>query len=361
MWGVYNSEPDRESEIMGDLTRKLIENLNNILPSDKVEAWVSIPNEFSHGMQIRIGVNIMKSDYYDNYQGNAIFSRGTESVRRAIIKGSKEYVEEWLTDEVNLEKISLSLQDFMYENINIMNCTNGVDYLSLTSTTLEENRNSITDEYGVRYTADGKKLISTPVSLTGEYKIKPGTESVCDSAFQYKVWLINVEIPSSVKYIGRAAFVHCERLMTARLPETLEYMGKMAFTACHLMNIIIPKTLKYIPDVAFGGNRELKSIILHNDIEYIGGSAFAECRAIEEFVFPPKVQVMSQQVLDGCWNLKKIVLPDGVVKIGNLAFSRTGIDDLVIPNSVKIMDKYVFDECRNLKEAKLPKGVYIVD
>lgn len=61
------------------------------------------------------------------------------------------------------------------------------DYKALTNTTREENLNSIYDEFGVRYTADGKKLISTPVGLVGDYKIKPCTESICDSAFQFKV------------------------------------------------------------------------------------------------------------------------------------------------------------------------------
>ena len=77
--------------------------------------------------------------------------------------------------------------------------------------------------------------------------------------------------------------------------------------------------------------------------------------------FPPKVKVISQEVLSGCWNLKKVTIPDGVVEIGNLAFSMTGIETIDIPNSVKIMDKYIFDECRNFKGVKIPEGVQIID
>ena len=127
------------------------------------------------------------------------------------------------------------------------------------------------------------------------------------------------------------------------------------------MYVKIPKTLHYIPDVAFGGNRELKTIILHNDIDYIGCSAFAECKAIEEFNFPPKIKKISQEVLSGCWNLKKVTIPDGVVEIGSLAFAYTGIETINIPNSVKVMDKYIFIECRNFKGVDIPEGVQIID
>jgi len=229
------------------------------------------------------------------------------------------------------------------------------DYKALTNTTREENLNSIIDEFGVRYTSDGKKLISTPVSLMGEYKIKPGTESICDSAFQYKVDLIKVEIPSSVKFIGRCAFVHCERLITARLPEQLEYMGDMAFTACHLMSVIIPETLHYVPSMAFAGNRELAHIILHDNVEYIDFGAFMECWGFEQFIFPPKIKVVESEVLRHCKNLKEIVLPEGLLEIRNMAFAETPIETVKIPDSVDRMDDYIFSECWRFKGAKIPE------
>lgn len=229
------------------------------------------------------------------------------------------------------------------------------DYKALTDTTREENLNSIVDEFGVRYTADGKKLISTPVSLNGEYTIKPGTVSICDSAFQYKVDLVKVNIPSSVKYIGRCAFVHCEWLIAVRLPEQLEYMGDMAFTACHLKSVFIPETLRYVPSMAFAGNRELEHVVFHDDIEYIGSGAFKECWGFEEFVFPPKIKVIEREVLCHCKNLKEIVLPDGVLEIRNRAFAETPIETITIPDSVDRMDNYIFSGCRRFKGTKIPE------
>lgn len=233
------------------------------------------------------------------------------------------------------------------------------DYKALTNTTREENLSSVYDEFGVRYSADGKKLISTPVGLVGGYKIKPGTESICDSAFQFKVDLGVVDIPSSVKYIGRCAFVQCQRLMYANLPVEIEYMGDMAFSGCNLQNLYIPQSLKSIPDNAYAGNEELKTIILHNEIEKIGGGAFQKCKGIEMFTFPPKIKIIERNVLRHCWNLEKVILPDGVTIIRSGAFSYTGIETVQIPESVEIIEDYVFLECRNFKGVKVPQTAQI--
>lgn len=231
------------------------------------------------------------------------------------------------------------------------------DYHSLTNATKEENLNSITDEFGVRYSPDGKKLISTPVSLKGEYKIKDGTESICDSAFQYKVWLIKVQIPESVKYIGRCAFVHCENLMNANLPKMLEYLGDMAFLTCNLSYIFIPENIKKIPKSCFAGNRELKRVFLHNEIEVIGPKSFSECKELERFTFPSKIKIIENEVLFRCWNLKKVILPEGITTIKNLAFAETAIETIVIPKSVEFMGDFLFTECRNFKGVEIPDSV----
>ena len=228
------------------------------------------------------------------------------------------------------------------------------NYQMLTNVTRNEIFNKIVDEYGVCYTSDGKKLISTPANLMGEYTIKPGTESICDSAFQYNINLIKVNIPSSVKYIGRCAFIHCKRLMTAKLPEQLEYMGNMAFTGCDFYVIIIPQSLKSIPESAFLGNRNLKTIIMHNDINSIGKRAFMRCTEIEEFVFPPKVKIVEEEVLSECEKLRKVVMHNGIIEIRNRAFAETPIEIIDIPDSVVILGDYIFGGCRNMKNIKTP-------
>ena len=46
------------------------------------------------------------------------------------------------------------------------------------------------DEYGVKYSKDGQKLLKAPKEFYGSYTIKQGTKVVCDNAF---LWMLSFD------------------------------------------------------------------------------------------------------------------------------------------------------------------------
>ena len=78
-----------------------------------------------------------------------------------------------------------------------------------TEVTKEELKNAIIDEYGVKYSKDGRKLLNCPTELSGSYTIKEGTKVICDLAFGGSN-LSSIVIPNSVTCIGDSAFVYSD-------------------------------------------------------------------------------------------------------------------------------------------------------
>ena len=52
-----------------------------------------------------------------------------------------------------------------------------------TEATAEELNEAIIDEFGVKYSKDGRKLLKAPQNLDGTYSIKDGVRIICDEAF----------------------------------------------------------------------------------------------------------------------------------------------------------------------------------
>ncbi len=65
---------------------------------------------------------------------------------------------------------------------------------------------AVTDEYGVKYSPDGLRLLKAPPGLSDSYAIKPGTKVICDWAFHWCSSLASITIPDSVTSIGWSVF-----------------------------------------------------------------------------------------------------------------------------------------------------------
>ena len=85
-----------------------------------------------------------------------------------------------------------------------------------TEATDEELNEAITDEFGVKYSKDGRKLLKAPQKLDGTYSIKEGVRIICNNAFSGCFSLKSLVIPDSVTSIGNEAFRGCN------LPDNLK-------------------------------------------------------------------------------------------------------------------------------------------
>ena len=117
-------------------------------------------------------------------------------------------------------------------------------------------KDAIEDEYGVKYSRDGKKLLKASSSFREkEYVVREGTEVICDGTFSSCKYLQSITIPNSVTSIGDEAFSWC----------------------IFLQSVTIPNSVKSIGDEAFGCCKSLQSITIPNSVTSIGYGAFTWC------------------------------------------------------------------------------------
>ena len=94
-----------------------------------------------------------------------------------------------------------------------------------TKATDEERKEALVDEWGVKYSKDGRKLLKAPQKLNGTYSIKEGVRIICNNAFQFCSSLNSVVIPDGVTSIGDYAFEGCYSLNGIVIPEGVTSNG----------------------------------------------------------------------------------------------------------------------------------------
>ena len=130
--------------------------------------------------------------------------------------------------------------------------------------------------------------------LYRHYVIPDGVAEIGESAFLESrcLFLRSVEIPGSVKKIGRSAFEECCNLTTIKLPEGVETIEPLAFRRCvNLKCVELPNTLKTIGGGAFAGCTALEKIRIPDGVKEIGVGAFLGCSALADVELPPGVKV----------------------------------------------------------------------
>ena len=224
-----------------------------------------------------------------------------------------------------------------------------------TDKTKEELKEAYVDEWGVKYSKDGRKLLEAPGELSGAYSVKEGTRIICDSAFSFCRSLSEIVIPSSVTSIGKGAFSYCVSLSEVVIPSSVTSIGKGVFSYCvSLSGIVIPSSITSIGDGAFYGCHSLSEIVIPSSVTSIGDSAFSRCDSLSEIVIPSSVTSIGDSAFSYCRSLSEIVIPSRVISIGKGTFSYCySLSEIVIPSSVTSIGDSAFYRCKfpdNLKQ-----------
>ena len=260
---------------------------------------------------------------------------------------------------------TLSMASFRLFSVSKPECVPVVDIS--TDVTDEDLVEAIEDEYGVKYSKDGKRLLKADSKLNGEYHIRKGTICICFSAFENCAGLTGVVIPEGITEIGDFAFSNCPSLenilVSADNPSYVSInncclskdLRKLIF-GCR--SSIIPEGISMIEESAFEGCVGLTSIVMPEGVKEIGWDAFSGCTGLTNIVIPDSVTEINEGAFFGCTSLTSIVIPKGVTEIGESAFSGcTGLTGVVIPEGVTEISMNVFRDCTGLTGVVIPEGV----
>ena len=228
-----------------------------------------------------------------------------------------------------------------------------------TKATEEELKEAFVDEWGVKYSKDGRKLLKVTKTLRGAYSIKEGTRIICKLAFWGRSSLSEIVIPSSVTSIGNSAFSDCSSLSEVVIPSSVTRIGDSVFWYCRtLSDIVIPSSVTSIGDSAFFYCSSLSNIVIPSSVTSIGDSAFFYCSSLSEVVIPSSVTSIGNSAFSNCSSLSEVVIPSSVTSIGDSAFSNcSSLSEVVIPSSVTSIGVGAFSNCDSLSKIVIPSSV----
>ena len=267
-----------------------------------------------------------------------------------------------------------------------------------TKPTEEELKEALVDEWGAKYSKDGRKLLEVPRELSGAYSVKEGTRIICDEAFWWCESLPDIVIPTSVTSIGDRAFFSCFSLKYISIPKSVICLNGNPFENWNGKLECLSPNFVYEDDVLFNKdksriisfrNRNIKSYVIPSSVTSIGDSAFFYRDSLSEIVIPSSVTSIGDWAFSYCVLLKYISIPKSVICLnGNpfvewngkleclspnfvyeddvlfnkdksriISFRKQNIKSYVIPSSVTSIGDWAFRGCRSLSEIVIPSSV----
>lgn len=174
---------------------------------------------------------------------------------------------------------------------------------------------------------------------------------------------VKITIPSSVTEVGLKCFAwsNVQEVVWNANTETLDYW---MFYLCHyLEKITISDSVKVIGESAFQDCNLLKDVKLPTALREVGSSIFLGCASLRDIQLPDTLEDLSVLMFSDCKSLTQINLPDGItvipinafngsgltsidlegiVEIGEGAFTNAALKEVIIPASVKKLNQFAF-------------------
>lgn len=170
-------------------------------------------------------------------------------------------------------------------------------------------------------------------------------------------------LPDNITKIEGMAFYRM-RLEKINLPSSLKELGLGSFGNCHWLNVdplIIPEGVMEIPTQCFVNCQNFKKLVLPSTLRVIKQNAFYNTR-MEEVVFPDGLQCIEDAAFHGSGELKKAILPNSCLELGEFAFSMCdSLKVLRLPEEIKRIPNNFSSFCNVLEKVNIPENVEIID
>ncbi len=324
--------------------------------------------------------------------GNFAFAACADVTEIRFEEGLVEIGEFAFSKAVSIESLTLpeSLKMIgmgaFYHNSNLSSITLGSGLIEIGDSAFLETaiyNSSPTNEIYV-----GNWFIALKDTTLPSIAVKEGTVGVANSALYANQYVTAVELPNSVKYIGKnafagsnivsivtgsgvvhvsdQAFLYCDKLIDVVLgaydyveqtlkESSLQSIGNYAFMNCtKLARIQIPATVKEIGSYAFRNTDMFHSALT--------GAVYADNWIVdynetvtEDIVIDKGTVGIARYAFYNLQELKSIKIDNSVKYIGKGAFYNcTALQKVTFPDTLERIEDYTFYNCSSLKLTSLP-------
>lgn len=351
---------------------------DNILYDNIQKTIVCVPNRIEGDITILDGVTKIKAYTFNDLGITAITvpNSVTEIEERAFVRCSA-------LNSVRIGDGVGTLRTIAFEN-----CPNietlhigsgvsaGVKELISSSNNLKNIEISQDNPYyayenEILYDLVNNAIIYVSNCIAGDVKIRDGVTELGYGVFLRKNAITSMELPPSLKLIGRNVFYECKGLRSVVMRGVTE-IDNYAFEYCSALETVeLSDELESIGSGAFAYCEKLESITIPNSVTQIGDTAFALCKIKEVHVSSlenylnitfgfcgspfdnsteTKLFVNSQLITD-------LVIPTSVTELKAWTFyDYTLLQSVSVHAGVEKINWKAFSDCRNIKEVNVDEN-----
>ncbi|MDO4544191.1 MAG: leucine-rich repeat protein [Clostridia bacterium] len=216
---------------------------------------------------------------------------------------------------------------------------------------------------GVLFSKDGKTLVQYPAgSPKVNYSVPVGTERIGAGAFYWSPTLQNVAIPEGVVSIGEYAFFSCMGITSFNLPDSLRKVEQRAFMDTGWMRAQ-PDGFLYLDSWMIVYKKGYKiggatgDVIIAEGTKHIADQALFRCPDVQNIILPDGLITIGESAFADCNRYRRdIVIPDTVTTIGESAFSGCRINQLTLSSSITEIPPNAFYNC-DMSQVELPPNL----
>ena len=211
--------------------------------------------------------------------------------------------------------------------------------------------------------------------------VEDGVLSLPDGAFYECRKLRKVELPSSLRLIGRSAFYRCKGLQEINIPDSVTNIASYAFFLSGICDLTLPDSIQTIGGYAFGFCEDLKMIRFpSNPLLDVGPWVCYQCKSLESVLLPDGVRSIPDYAFLRCRHLTTVYMVDSMVSIGQQAFDHCrSLNEIILlpsretgnrktvprlpkgtihmPTSLESIGQQAFLACHRLKKVVLPSSL----
>ncbi len=189
----------------------------------------------------------------------------------------------------------------------------------------------------------GQGLFEDCTSLK-EVELNTGATGLSEDMFKNCVSLTYLAIPASISEISDGCFIgsSIERFDTAKENKNLVSVSGILYNASKTAIVAFPPKLN------------IKTLVIPKEVAQIKSNNFKGCTSIKEVIFEEGGSIplsIDSHAFEGCYEIRKVQLPQRLVSIGGYAFRDcSALTSVTIPKNVVSIGDYAFSGCSKLYE-----------
>lgn len=189
--------------------------------------------------------------------------------------------------------------------------------------------------------------------------INKGVTSIGKSAFAKCTSLQSIIIAESVTSIETNAFYGCSSLKTISMPENVVSFGSEPFKGTPwLTDKQAENPLVIVNKIVIDGTNCEGSVIIPDGVICVGNSAFERNEKIISVSLPDSTTTIQENAFAYCKSLKKVFIPNSVTSIGRAAFWNChSLASVFLPKGITKIEYGTFTSCLNLTNIELSENV----